>query len=156
MVSGVVLKLFEGTIAQVAVLAMFFPVVAGVSGSAGTQALTVTVRGLSLGELDPRDGFRALGREILIGSANGLTVGTLVALIALALGGAPVLGIVVGVATLLNMIGAGIAGAVVPVMMQMLKIDPALASPILVTTITDACGYLFYLGFATLVLASLI
>ena len=156
MVSGVVLKAFEGTIAQVAVLAMFFPVVAGVSGSAGTQALTVTVRGLSLGELDPRDGLRTLGREILIGSANGLTVGVLVALIALALGGAPVLGIVVGVATLLNMIGAGIAGAVVPVMMQMLKIDPALASPILVTTITDACGYLFYLGFATLVLASLI
>jgi magnesium transporter len=156
MVSGVVLKLFEGTIAQVAVLAMFFPVVAGVSGSAGTQALTVTVRGLSLGELDPRDGLRTLGREILIGSANGLTVGALVALIALALGGAPVLGIVVGVATLLNMIGAGIAGAVVPVIMQMLKIDPALASPILVTTITDACGYLFYLGLATLVLASLI
>jgi magnesium transporter len=156
MVSGVVLKLFEGTIAQVAVLAMFFPVVAGVSGSAGTQTLTVTVRGLSLGELDPRDGLRTLGREILIGSANGLTVGALVALIALALGGAPVLGIVVGVATLLNMIGAGIAGAVVPVIMQMLKIDPALASPILVTTITDACGYLFYLGLATLVLASLI
>jgi magnesium transporter len=156
MISGIVLKVFEGTIARVAVLAMFFPVVAGVSGSAGTQALTVTVRGLSLGELDPRDGLRSLSREILIGSANGLTVGVLVALIALALGGTPVLGIVVGVATLLNMIGAGIAGAVVPVVMQVLKIDPALASPILVTTITDACGYLFYLGLATLVLASLI
>jgi len=156
MVSGVVLKAFEGTIAQVAILTMFFPVVAGVSGSAGTQALTVTVRGLSLGELDPHDGLRALGREVLIGLANGLTVGILVALIALALGGAPVLGAVVGIATLLNMIGAGIAGAIVPVAMQMLKIDPALASPILVTTITDACGYLFYLGLATLVLASLI
>jgi magnesium transporter len=156
MVSGVVLKAFEGTIAQVAVLTMFFPVVAGVSGSAGTQALTVTVRGLSLGELDPRDGLRALGREVLIGLANGLTVGALVALIALALGGAPVLGAVVGIATLLNMIGAGVAGAIVPVAMQVLKIDPALASPILVTTITDACGYLFYLGLATLVLASLI
>ncbi|MFL7791563.1 MAG: magnesium transporter [Anaerolineae bacterium] len=156
MVSGVVLKLFENTIAQVAVLAMFFPVVAGVSGSAGTQALTVTVRGLSLGELDPRDGLRALGREVLIGLANGLTVGILVALIALLLGGVPILGVVVGIATLLNMIGAGIAGAVVPVFMQVLKIDPALASPILVTTITDACGYLFYLGLATLVLASLI
>lgn len=156
MVSGVVLKAFESTIAQVAVLAMFFPVVAGVSGSAGTQALTVTVRGLSLGELDPRDGFRSLGREVIIGLANGLTVGVLVALIALALGGAPILGVVVGIATLLNMIGAGIAGAVVPVIMQVLRVDPALASPILVTTITDACGYLFYLGLATLVLASLI
>ncbi|MBN1978420.1 MAG: magnesium transporter [Anaerolineae bacterium] len=156
MVSGAVLKAFEDTIAQVAVLAMFFPVVAGVSGSAGTQALTVTVRGLSLGELDPRDGFRSLGREVTIGLVNGLAVGVLVALIALALGGAPVLGVVVGVATLLNMIGAGIAGAVVPVIMQVSKVDPALSSPILVTTITDACGYLFYLGLATLVLASLI
>jgi magnesium transporter len=156
MVSGIVLKAFESTIAQVAVLAMFFPVVAGVSGSAGTQTLTVTVRGLSLGQLDPRDGLRALGREIIIGLANGLTVGALVTLIALALGGTPILGAVVGVATLLNMTGAGVAGAVVPVVMHVLKVDPALASPILVTTITDACGYLFYLGLATLVLASLI
>ncbi|MBL7063434.1 MAG: magnesium transporter [Anaerolineae bacterium] len=154
--SVIILSLFEGTIARVAVLAAFFPIVAGVSGSAGTQTLTVTVRGLALGELGPRDGLRTLRREMLIGLANGIAVGGLVALIALMWKGTPMLGAVVGIATLLNMIGAGIAGALVPLMMQVLRIDPALGSPILVTTITDTCGYFIYLGLATLVLGMLL
>ncbi len=154
--SAAVLSLFEGTIARVAVLAAFFPIVAGVSGSAGTQTLTVTVRGLALGELDPRDGLRALVRETVIGLANGITVGGLIALIALLWKGTPMLGVVVGLATLLNMLGAGIAGALIPLLMQVLRIDPALASPILVTTVTDSCGYFLYLGLATLVLTRLI
>ncbi|TET55408.1 MAG: magnesium transporter, partial [Anaerolineales bacterium] len=149
-------KSFQNVIAQVAILAMFFPVVAGVSGSAGTQALTVIVRGLSLGELVPQDGLRALGREVSIGLANGVVVGSLVAVAAMLLGGPPTLGLVAGLATLLNMIAAGVAGAVVPMVMQALKVDPALASPILVTTITDACGYSVYLGLATLLLARLV
>ena len=156
MASATVLSLFESTIAQVAALAAFFPVVAGVSGSAGTQTLTVIVRGLALGELEPRDGLRALAREVLIGLSNGLAVGSLVAVIALVWKGTPVLGLVVGLATLLNMIGAGIAGVAVPLAMQLLRIDPALASPILVTTTTDTLGYLIYLGLATLVLGRLI
>ena len=102
MASAAVLSLFESTIARVAVLAAFFPIVAGVSGSAGTQTLTVTVRGLALGELDPHDGLRALGREMLIGLANGVAVGGLIAIIALAWKGTPVLGIVVGLATFLE------------------------------------------------------
>jgi magnesium transporter len=154
--SATVLSLFEGTIARVAVLAAFFPIVAGVSGSAGTQTLTVTVRGLALGELNPRDGLRALVREMFIGLANGITVGGLIALIALLWKGTPMLGVVVGLATLLNMFGAGIAGALIPLIMQALRIDPALASPILVTTITDTSGYFIYLGLATLVLTRLI
>jgi magnesium transporter len=154
--SATVLSLFEGTIARVAVLAAFFPIVAGVSGSAGTQTLTVTVRGLALGELNPRDGLRALVREMLIGLANGITVGGLIALIATLWKGTPMLGAIVGLATLLNMFGAGIAGALVPLIMQVLRIDPALASPILVTTITDICGYFTYLGLATLLLTRLI
>ena len=154
--SATVLSLFENTIASVAIIAAFFPIVAGVSGSAGTQTLTVTVRGLALGEINVRDGFRTLGREMLIGMANGIAVGGLIAIIALAWKGTPMLGIVVGLATLLNMVGAGIAGALVPVLMQVLKVDPALASPILVTTITDTCGYFIYLGLATMVLTRLI
>jgi len=154
--SAAILNFFESTIARVAVLAAFFPFVAGVSGSAGTQTLTVTVRGLALGEISPRDGLRILGREVLIGLANGIAVGGLIALIALLWKGTPTLGVVVGLATLLNMIGAGIAGALVPVMMQVLRLDPALASPILVTTITDTSGYFIYLGLATLVLPRLI
>jgi magnesium transporter len=154
--SATILSFFESTIARVAVLAAFFPIVAGVSGSAGTQTLTITVRGLALGEISPRDGLRALSREALIGLANGLAVGGLIALIALIWKGTPMLGVVVGLATLLNMVGAGIAGALVPVAMQTLRFDPALASPILVTTITDTCGYFIYLGLATLTLGMLI
>lgn len=156
MVSAVVLSLFESTIARVAVLAAFFPIVAGVSGSAGTQTLTVTVRGLALGELDPQEGFGTLGREVLLGLANGLAVGSLVAVIALAWRGTPMLGLIVGLATLLNLIAAAAAGALVPIALQTLNIDPALASPILVTTITDAFGYFVYLGLASLAIGMLV
>ena len=156
MVSAVILSLFESTIARIAALAAFFPIVAGVSGSAGTQTLTVTVRGLALGEIDPRDGLRTLVREFLIGSINGLTVGILIAIVATVWKGTPMLGLVVGLATLLNLIGAAIAGVLVPLGMQVAKVDPALASPILVTTITDTLGYFVYLGLATLVLIPLI
>ena len=154
--SAAVLGLFESTIAQVAILAAFFPIVAGVSGSAGTQTLTVIVRGLALGELELRDGLHALAHEPLIGLANGLALGGLAALIALVWRGMPVLGAVVGIATLLNMICAGIAGVLVSLGLYSLKIDPALASPILVTTITDTCGYFIYLGLATLTIVHLI
>jgi magnesium transporter len=156
MASAAVLSLFQGTIAKVAVLAAFFPIVAGVSGSAATQTLTVTVRGLALGELQPRHLFRALAREILVGLSNGLAVGGLVAVIALVWKGTPILGLIVGVATLLNMSCAAIAGVLVPLGMQLVGIDPALASPILVTTTTDTFGYFAYLGLATLLLASLV
>jgi len=155
MASVTVLSLFENTIAQIAVLAAFFPIVAGVSGSAGTQTLTVMVRGLALGEINPRNGMSALAREVLIGLSNGLVVGLLVGVIALVWKKTPLLGVVVGVSTLLNMITAGIAGVGIPLGMQILKVDPALASPVLVTTITDAMGYLLYLSIATLVLIHL-
>jgi magnesium transporter len=144
----------------VAGLATFFPIVAGVCGSAGTQTLTVTVRGLSLGEINPRDGLSALMREALIGLTNGVVIGGLATLIAFALSLIPGLGVsvtpllgpIVGVAVLLNMLAAGIAGAVVPILMKLLRIDPALASPILVTTITDASGHLVYLSLVALIL----
>lgn len=155
MASAAVLSLFEGTIAKVAVLAAFFPMVAGVSGSAGTQTLTVTVRKLALGELAPKDGWQTLWRELAIGIANGVAVGLLVAAIALVWKGLPSLGLVVGLAMLLNMLTAGFAGVLVPMGLQVLKIDPALASPVLVTTTTDTVGYLVYLGIATLILIPL-
>ncbi len=152
MASAAVLSLFESTIAKVAVLTAFFPIVAGVCGSAGTQTLTVTVRGLALGVLEPRHGLRALAREMAIGISNGIVVGLLVAAIALVWKGMPILGLVVGAATLLNMLTAGFAGVLVPMGMQFLRIDPALASPVLVTTLTDTLGYLAYLGIATVIL----
>ena len=156
LLSVTVLSLFESTIAKVAVLTAFFPIVAGVSGSAGTQTLTVTVRGLALGDIAPSEGWKTLGRELLLGLINGISIGLIVAVIALAWKGTPFLGFIVGLATLLDMICAGIAGVLVPLLMQKLKFDPALASPILVTTTTDTLGYLFYLGMATLMITSLI
>jgi magnesium transporter len=138
------------------VIAAFFPIVAGVSGSAATQTLTVTVRGLALGDINPKEGLKALGRELLLGLVNGITIGGIVAVIALVWKGTPILGLVVGIATLLNLICAGIAGVIVPMLMHRFKFDPALASPILVTTLTDTLGYLFYLGLATIMIASLV
>jgi magnesium transporter len=156
MLSALVLSLFEDTIAQLAVLAIFFPIVAGVSGSAGTQTLTVTVRGLALGEVNPREGFPTLIREVLIGLANGLVLGVLIALIALFWKGSPILGLVVGLATFLNLIAAGFAGVLVPLGMSAIRLDPALASPVLVTTLTDTLGYLLYLTIATILLLRII
>jgi len=156
LLSALVLSLFENTIAQLAVLAVFFPIVAGVSGSAGTQTLTVTVRGLALGEVSPRDGIPALTREILIGLANGIVLGTLIAVIAYFWKGSPILGLVVGMATFLNLIAAGFSGVLVPLGLSVIKLDPALASPVLVSTLTDTLGYLIYLTIATVVLIRLL
>ena len=95
-------------------------------------------------------------RELSIGILNGLALGVLVALIAIIWQGTPLLGLVVGLATLLNLTGAGIAGVLVPLGLQVVRIDPALASPVLVTTITDTLGYLIYLSLATLILIRLV
>lgn len=156
MVSALVLSSFEETIAQMAVLAAFLPIVAGVSGSAATQTLTVTVRGLALGDIAPKEGLKTLVRETLLGLLNGFIMGLAIALIALVWKGTPMIGVVVGAATFLNMICAGLAGVIVPLAMNWFKVDPALASPILVTTLMDALGYLFYLGLATLMIISLV
>lgn len=155
LVSAAVMSLFENTIAQVAVLAAFFPIVAGVSGSAATQTLTVTVRGLALGDISPKEGFKALGRELLIGLINGVSIGLIVAMIALVWKGTPILGLVTGASVFLNLICAGIAGVIMPMLMHRMKLDPALASPILVTTTTDTLGYFFYLGLATLLIVGI-
>ena len=152
MISVVVLSMFENTIAAAAVLAAFFPIVAGVSGSAGTQTMTVTVRGMALGEISRRNGTRTLSREIIIGLADGIVIGLLVGGIALVWKDQPVLGLVVGASVFLNMITAAVAGFLVPMGLQIVRLDPALASPVLVTTITDTMGYFLYLGLATIVL----
>lgn len=156
LVSAFVLSAFEETIAQVAVLAAFLPIVAGVSGSAATQTLTVTVRGLAIGDISPKEGWPILGQELLLGLFNGFSMGISIAIIAFAWKGSPIIGLVVGLATLLNMICAGVAGVFIPIVMHIIKFDPALASPILVTTLMDTLGYFFYLGLATLLISNLL
>ncbi len=144
-----VISQFRDTIERVAVLAAFQAIVAGQGGNAGTQALTVMVRGIALGEIELRDVWRALLKELSVGLINGLAVGAAVGLIASALQGKPVLGLIIGLAMVGNMVAASLAGALVPVILKRLRIDPALASGVIVTTVTDMTGFALFLGLAT-------
>jgi magnesium transporter len=147
--AAAVVTLFESTIAQAAVLAAFMPIVAGQGGNAGTQTMTIVVRSLALKEIEPSDTAWAIWHEVRIGIINGLTVGLLVALIAWVWQGNPYLGLVIGLAMLGNLIIAAFAGVVVPMALKTLRIDPALASSIFVTTCTDIMGFFLFLGLAT-------
>ncbi|MFQ5407183.1 MAG: magnesium transporter [Anaerolineales bacterium] len=150
-----VISRFEATIAQVAALAVFQSVVAGLGGNAGTQALAIAVRGLALGELEFRHARRAILRECLIGLTNGLAVGLAVGVVAYLWKGNPFLGVIMGLATLGNLFAAGIAGTLVPLTLKALRQDPALASSVLVTATTDSLGFGLFLGLATIFLPHL-
>jgi magnesium transporter len=150
-----VISIFETTITKMAVLAALQSIVAGQGGNAGTQTLTIIVRGIALGELDLRNTWRALLKEFALGAANGAAIGLGIGLLVWLWHGNPWLGLVIGVAMLLNMMVAGIAGAFVPVVLRWLRIDPALASAVVVTTVTDCLGFFFFLGLATLMMPHL-
>ncbi len=144
--ASAVVSLFESTIARAAVLATFMPIVAGQGGNAGTQTMTIMVRSLALGELDVQDMWRALRYEVLVGLLNGLAIGLLVGLVAWVWKANPMLGVVIALAMIGNMLAAAVAGVVVPLVLKMVRVDPALASSIFVTTVTDVCGFFFFLG----------
>ncbi len=151
--AGSVVAVFEGTIAKYAVLAVFLPIIAGQGGNAGTQVLTIVVRSLALDEV-PEKGQRAiLIKELYVGILNGLAIGIVVGLIAWAWKQNLALGIVVFAAMLLNMVAAGLAGVVIPFGLKALRIDPALASAIMLTTVTDVVGFFLFLGFAAAALS---
>lgn len=154
--AGATVNLFNGTIEQVVILASFNPIVAGMGGNAGTQTLTLIVRGIALGELDRENAKRVLLKEILTGVINGAAIGIIVAIIGYLWASKPVFGLVIGVAMLLNMALATMAGYLVPVILKKLNVDPALASAVFVTTFTDVGGFFFFLGLATLFLKYLI
>jgi magnesium transporter len=148
-----VVALFEGTIEKVAALAIFMPIVAGMGGNAATQTLTVVVRGIALGELSWTNSRKALMKEAIVGLGNGIALGVAAALIAWAWRGSPVLGVVLGVAMIVNMFVAATAGTLIPLGLRAANVDPALASSVFITTLTDIFGFFAYLGLAT-VLAS--
>ena len=150
-----VVNFFESTISKVAILAVFQGIVAGQGGNAGTQTLALIVRGIALGEVEFRDVGRVLGREVIIGALHGIAVGVAVALCAWAWKGIPFLGVIVGLAMLGNMVAAGVAGTVIPLSLRALKLDPALASAVLVTTVTDCVGFGLFLGLATMFMSHL-
>ncbi|BCJ91153.1 magnesium transporter MgtE [Terrihabitans soli] len=144
-----VIGLFEGTIEQMVALAVLMPIVASMGGNAGTQAMTVTVRALAMRELGRRNVRRIIAREVLVGLVNGVSL-------AMVLGaGAGLwfrnldLGVVIATALIVNMLVAGLFGTLVPLSINKLKLDPAVASGVFVTTVTDVIGFFAFLGLAT-------
>jgi magnesium transporter len=149
-VAAGVVALFEHTIDLFPVLAIFMPIVAGMGGNAGTQTLTVVVRGIALGELTWGNSRKALLKETLVGIGNGVALGICAALVVWATRGNPVLGMVLGMAMIINMFVAAAAGTLVPLGLRAVNIDPALASSVFITTMTDVFGFFSFLGLATL------
>ena len=150
-----VVAAFQGTIEKAAALAIFMPIVAGQGGNAGIQTITIIVRGIAVGEIELRDAQRVLWREIGIGVIKGLAIGAVVGLLAWVTQGGWAWGLVVSFAVIGNMAVAGAFGALIPLTLRYLRLDPALASGIFLTMITDAVGFLFLLGLATLLIDQL-
>ena len=144
--------LFESTIAQWTALVVFLPIVAGQGGNAGMQTLTIIIRDLALGELTPGDGHKALLKEMTLGLVNGVAIGLVVGLIGWLWKGSPMLGLVAGAAMVLNQLAAALAGVMIPLGLKSMRLDPALASSIFLTTVTDVAGFFFFLGLAAVAL----
>ena len=149
-------SLFENTIAQIVALATFMPMVAGMGGNAGSQTLTLIIRGIAIGEINYENQADILKKEIAIGIINGLCLGLVVGVLGYFWVGSLAFGFVIGTAMLLNLIVATISGYLVPVLLKKVGIDPALASAVFVTTVTDVLGFFFFLGLATVMLQYLI
>ena len=145
-----VVSRFEDTIGLVTALAVFMPVVAGMGGNAATQTLTVIVRGIALGELTWSNTRKALFKEAAVGIGNGLACGLIGAAIVWATKGSPMLGLILAMAMIINMFVAATAGTLIPLLLRALKVDPALASAVFITTLTDVFGFLSFLGLARL------
>jgi magnesium transporter len=147
-----VVKLFENTLSAWLALAVFMPIVPGMGGNAATQTLTVIVRGLALGELTWGNSRKALLKEALVGIGNGVATGAVAALLAWAMAGQPSIGVLLFLAMILNLFVAGAAGTLIPLGFKALKVDPALASTVFITTFTDVCGFAAFLGLAAIYL----
>lgn len=150
-----VVGLFEHSIEQIVALATFMPVVAGMGGNGGTQALTVITRGIALGEIEFSTGLRAVLKEVLVGVIIGAATGLVSAGVAYLWRGNPFLGLVLFLAMVINMGVAGLSGAAIPLLLKAVRQDPALGSGVIVTTFTDVFGFLSFLGIGTLMLNQL-
>jgi len=148
--SAVVIGFFEDTIKMMVVLAVFMPVVAGLGGNAGSQTLTLIVRGLALGEITYENSLKALLRQVSVGIANGVAVGIVIGIVAYLWKGMPMLGVVLGLAMIINIFVGTLVGTLIPLSLKWLRADPALGSHIFLTAFTDAFGFLSFLGLATI------
>lgn len=145
-----VVNIFEGTIQKVVMLATFLPIVASMGGIAGSQTLTIIVRGLALGEVTFQDARKVIMKELGVGIANGIINGFVMAIVAYYWKGIPILGLVLMLSMVGNLFIAALVGVLIPIGLKAIKIDPAVASAVIVTTFTDCFGFFSFLGLATL------
>jgi magnesium transporter len=143
---------FEDTLEKIVALAVLMPIVAGMGGNAGTQVLTLMVRGLALGQVGASNAQVLLWKEVRVALINGLLLGTIVGVVAFLWFRDWQLSLVIGAALTINLCAAATAGVLVPLTLKRMNIDPALAGGVVLTTVTDVTGFLSFLGLATLVL----
>jgi magnesium transporter len=149
LVAATIISLFEATISRMVALAALMPIVAGVGGNAGTQTLAVTVRALAINQLTQSNTMRAIVRELKVAVLNGITVAILIGLGVSLFFANPTLGAVIAAAMLTNIVIAGCAGVLVPLALDRAGADPAVASSVFVTMVTDSMGFLVFLGLAS-------
>ncbi|GLQ34627.1 magnesium transporter MgtE [Amylibacter marinus] len=150
--ASLVIAQFTSTIEAIVALAVLMPIVASMGGNAGTQTLTVAVRALATKDLTPANAWRVIGREFSVGVLNGLAFAIIIGGIGSIWYGSAMLGVVLGLAMIINLIVASLAGIYVPLILDRFGVDPALGSSALVTTVTDVIGFLAFLGFAAAIL----
>ncbi len=148
--ASLVIKLFDASIEQMVALAVLMPIVASMGGNAGTQTMTVAVRALATRDLSAVNAYRVILREVSVGLLNGLLFAAILALVTLAWFGSGPLGGVIAAAMVFNHVAAALAGILIPLTLQRFNYDPAVASSVFVTTITDVVGFFAFLGLATL------
>ena len=149
-VAASVINMFQDTIEKVVALAVLMPIVASMGGIAGTQTLTVLIRGIAMGQLNSRNQRWLVGREAMVGLFNGALWALVVAVAASLWFQDWTLALIIGAAMVINLLTAGVAGALIPLALRGWGIDPALAGGVLLTTVTDVVGFLAFLGLATL------
>ena len=155
-IAAMVVSRFEGTIGKLTALAALMPIVAGMGGNAAVQSIAVMVRSMALGDLGSGGKMRAVIKEGIVGLMNGTALGLLAGGVVWAMWGDIRLGMLISVAMFVNLIVAGLVGTIIPLLLRRLKFDPALSSGPLATTFTDVCGFLTFLGLATLALSWLL
>ncbi|MFQ5973723.1 MAG: magnesium transporter [Alphaproteobacteria bacterium] len=151
-VASIVIGFFDAAIEKAVALAILMPIVASMGGNAGTQTLTVAVRALATKELTAANALRIVGKETLIGGINGIVFAILVGFVAWGWFGDLGIGAIIGLAMIINLVVAGFAGVIIPLVLDRLRVDPAVGSTVVLTTVTDVVGFLSFLGLAALVL----
>ncbi|MCH7554916.1 MAG: magnesium transporter, partial [Proteobacteria bacterium] len=150
--ASLVIGLFDASIEQMVALAVLMPIVASMGGNAGTQALTVTVRALATHDVTAANTARLIGKEGVVGLANGVVFAAIVGVVTMFWFGDPQLSLVIAAAMVVNMVVAGFSGILIPLGLDRVGVDPAIAATVLLTTVTDVVGFFIFLGLAALVL----